>query len=96
MKIKNGIKLHTFEETFKKSFKSENFRKTYNEETVRLKMVQQIKGMRRMKKITQKELAQKTKMPQSAIARIESGKHSFSLGTLNRIARAFGKEVVLV
>ncbi len=46
--------------------------------------------------MTQAEVAQKTDMPQSVIARIESGTHSFSIATLHKIARVFNKHVGLV
>jgi DNA-binding XRE family transcriptional regulator len=89
------IRMYSFEETFAESFKSKKFVKLFNEEMARLELVHQIKTMRQQYKLTQKALAKRTKMPQSTIARIESGKHSFSLGTLYRIAKAFDKRVVL-
>lgn len=98
LKTKGGeiIKYYTFDEVFKKDMKSKTFRDAYNEELVRLNLVGEIKKLRLDKKLTQKNLAQKAKMPQSVIARIESGEHSFSLGTLSRIAKVFNKEVKLV
>ncbi|KKR79611.1 MAG: XRE family transcriptional regulator [Candidatus Nomurabacteria bacterium GW2011_GWA2_40_9] len=99
-KIKAGknkiLKLYTFDEVFAKSFKSEAFQGSYNEELARLKLSNQIKHIRLEKDLTQKDLAGKAQMPQSVIARIESGTHSFSIGTLNRIARVFNKELELV
>jgi DNA-binding XRE family transcriptional regulator len=97
LKLKNGetLKIHTFDEVFAKSFKSQVFQDAYSEELVRLRLSQQIKKIRLEKKLTQKSLAGKAQMPQSVIARIESGTHSFSLGTLNRIAKVFNKEVEL-
>ena len=96
IKINNRtIKTYSFEESFGKYFKSKSFVKNYNEEMARLKLAYQIKQMRIENKLTQKALAIEAKMPQSVIARIESGKHSFSLGTLYRIAKAFNKEVQL-
>ncbi len=47
------------------------------------------------KKLTQKDVAEKADMPQSVIARVESGKHSPSLYTLERIANVLDKEVQL-
>ncbi|KKQ87985.1 MAG: XRE family transcriptional regulator [Parcubacteria group bacterium GW2011_GWF2_38_8] len=89
------LKFYTAKEVFKKSSKSEAFRDAYHEELVRLKLVQQIKKNRLENNLTQKALAGKAQMSQSVIARIESGTHSFSLGTLNRIAKVFNKEVEL-
>lgn len=98
-KIKVGkneiLKFYSFNEVFAKSFKSQSFRDAYNEESVRLRLAHQIKKIRLEKNLTQKDVAGKAQMPQSVIARIESGTHSFSLGTLNRIAKVFNKEVEL-
>ena len=97
IKTKNGeiLKFYTAEEVFKKASKSQTFQDAYNEELIRLRLAHQIKKIRLGKCLTQKEVAGKAQMPQSVIARIESGTHSFSLGTLNRIAKVFNKEVEL-
>jgi DNA-binding XRE family transcriptional regulator len=92
----NGLKFYSFDDILKEDLKSESFRDAYNEELIRLNLVGEIKKLRLGKKLTQKNLAQKAQMPQSVIARIESGEHSFSLGTLSRIAKVFHKEVKLV
>lgn len=98
IKTKNGkiLKFYTTDEVFKKDSKSKVFVEAYNEELARLNLVGEIKKLRLKKKYTQKDLAQKAQMSQSVIARIESGEHSFSLGTLSRIAKVFKKEVQLV
>ena len=97
-KIKNDItpRLKTFEEVFKKSFQSAEFQSSYNEEITRLKLAHQIRAIRQKQRLTQKTLAEKAKMSQSVIARIESGENGISLDTLNRIASVFGKRVELV
>ncbi len=95
MKKNNIEKLHTFEKVFEKSFKSKTFRDAYNEELIQLRLSQQIKKFRLHENLTQKDVARKAQMPQSVIARIESGTHSFSLGTLSRIAKVFNKELEL-
>ena len=96
MKTINGLKFYTFKEVFSKKLKNKEFRRGYEEEKARLKLVEQIINLRQAKKLTQKTLAEKANMPQSAIARIESGSHSCSLGTLYRVANVFGKEIRLV
>jgi len=58
--------------------------------------VRQIRELRVTKKLTQKMVAKRAKMPQSVVARLESGEHSFSLDTLQRLAFVYGKEVRLV
>ena len=95
-KINAKIKFKSFEEVFRKDFLSKSFKKAYDEEFARLKLAEQIKKMRLHGKFTQKMMAQKAKMPQSVIARIESGTHGYSLGTLSRIAHVFHKEIKLV
>jgi DNA-binding XRE family transcriptional regulator len=94
-KAKN-FKFKTFEDVFGKDFKSESFQKAYNEEVLRLVLAKQIRTIRLTKHLTQEGLAKKARMPQSVIARIESGKHGLSLDTLNRIAQVFGKSVQLI
>ena len=98
IKTKNNkiLKYYTPNEVFEKSSKTKAFKNAYTEEAIRLKLVSEIKKLRLDKKFTQENLAEKAEMPQSVIARIESGEHSFSLETLSRIAKVFHKEVTLV
>ena len=96
MKIINGLKFYSFEETFRKQMKSRSFREGYRRELARLRLIRQIRELRQSKKLTQKSFAAKVGMPQSVIARLETGKHNISLSTLFKIAGAFGKEVRLI
>ncbi|MFA6340905.1 MAG: helix-turn-helix transcriptional regulator [Candidatus Paceibacterota bacterium] len=96
MKQKNAIKTYTFDQVLNKYSRSDKFKKAYSEEIARLRLAEQIKQARSGQKLTQKGLAKRIKMPQSVIARIESGTHGYSLGTLYRIATAFNKEIRLV
>ena len=95
MKKINGLKFVTFDEMLKKQMKSEEFRIGYKQEVARLHLVQQIRKARLAKKYTQKMLAQKTKMSQSVIARIESGRQGMSFSTISKIATVLGKEIQL-
>lgn len=97
MKIKseNKIELYSSEEVFKKASRSPAFKKAYTEERARLELIRQIRQTRLLKKLSQKDVAQKAGMPQSVIARLESGRHPFSMSTLYRIANVFGKKIVL-
>ncbi|MBI3589100.1 MAG: helix-turn-helix transcriptional regulator [Candidatus Liptonbacteria bacterium] len=79
-----------------RKLKSKKFSQSYKEELGRLKLAHEIKTLRQERKMTQKEVATKADMPQSVIARIESGTHSFSIVTLHKIAGVFDKEVGLV
>src|SRR3989338_7411106 len=93
---KMGIVAYSHEELLKKELKSKVFRKAYAEEMARLNLVQQIRELRLKKRLTKKQVAKRANMPQSVIARLESGEHSFSLDTLQRIASVYDKKVALV
>ncbi len=86
----------SFEEGLAKDLRSKSFREGYYKEIARLRLAQQIYDIRTAKKLTQKAVAAKADMPQSVIARAESGTHSISVDTLSRIAQALGKKIQLV
>lgn len=92
----NQIKTKTLKQVLSKALRSAEFKEAYEEEIFRLKIATEIKNLRIQKRLTQETFAEKARMPQSVVARIESGKHSISLGTLNRVAHALGKKVQLV
>ena len=92
---KKDLKWHTLEEVFGKVSKTKEFQKGYREEMMRIKLARRIRAIRVGKKLTQESVAQKAAMPQSVIARLESGEHSVSLDTLRRVAHVLGKEVEL-
>lgn len=94
--MKKIIKTKTLDQVLRKALKSSEFKEAYNEEIFRLKIAAEIKSLRIQKKLTQETFAKKAQMPQSVVARIESGNHSISLGTLSRVAHALGKSVQLV
>ena len=98
MKIQNNkieLKTLTFDEVFEKAANSEAFIEAYTYETLQLRLASEIRNMRVKKHLTQEGLAEQANMPQSVIARIESGRHTFSLATLDRIAHVLGKKVKL-
>ncbi len=90
------IQLYTVEEVFAKVSKTKEFRRAYAEEGVRLKLAQQIRDSRRAKRLTQTAVAERASMPQSVIARLESGEHSISVDTLGKVANALGKQITLI
>ena len=95
VKIK-GHKFYTFEEVFKKDMKSKSFRDAVNTELAQLRMKKQLRETRLKKNMSQATLAKKALMPQSVIARLETGDDGFSYDTLYRIATALGKKIQLV
>ncbi len=96
MKTINGIKVVSFEEMLKKQMKIKGFKEGYEKEVARLGMIHQIKQARLKKKMTQEGLAKKAGMPQSVIARLESGRQGLSFATISQIATALGKKIELV
>ena len=99
-KIKNynniNITFTSLDKIINKKLKNKQFRKSFSEEMGRLQLAREIKALRQKRKMTQGDVAAKADMPQSVIARIESGTHSFSIATLHKIARVFGRNVGLV
>ena len=96
MKKDQPLKFHTFDKVFGKLLKSKHNREIFETGVARLRLIRQIRELRRSKKLTQRTFATKVGMPQSVIARLETGKHNISLATLLEIATAFGKQVKLV
>ena len=94
--ITKRLKAYSFHDVFGKDLKSATFKRAYIHEIVHLCLARQMREIRIAKKLTQKDVAHKAKMSQSVVARIESGKHSPSLHTIERIANVFDKELQLV
>lgn len=86
----------SFETALKKELKNKTFKKTYSEELSRLRLAKTVRESRLSRNMTQAAVAQKIDMPQSVIARLESGTHSVSVDTLSKIAVALGKQVELI
>ena len=96
-RVKNQrLQWYTFEEVFKRASKKKEFRTAYNVELSRLRLARRIRELRSSQKLTQKIVAQRAGMPQSVIARMESGERGISVDTLEKVAHAFGKKVQLV
>ena len=81
---------------FEKKMKSKKFREGFSRVIAQQLLAYELKALRTKKKMTQREVATKAKMPQSVIARIESGNHSASLATLWQIAGVFHKHIGFV
>lgn len=78
---------------FQKYQKDKEYQRYYKEASDMLDIAIAIAEARKKKKITQVQLAKKTGMPQSEIARLESGHHNVTLETLNQVAHALGLKV---
>ena len=73
---------------FNKFKRDKEYQRYYKEASDLLDIALQISKTRKRKNITQVQLAKRAGMPQSQIARIESGNHNVTLGTLNRVTSA--------
>jgi HTH-type transcriptional regulator / antitoxin HipB len=60
-----------------------------------LELGEQIRGLREARGISQAELGRRTGSTQPAIARLEAGRVSPTLETLDRVAAALGMELVV-
>ena len=90
---KEDLVWHSFEDILKEGMKKRGFKEAYEAAIARRAIATQIRKSRIAKRLTQKTVAQRADMPQSVIARIESGKHDASLPTIAKIASALGKKV---
>ena len=73
--------------------KDKAFQRLAQEEGAIIDIVLAVAVARKRKRLTQAQLAKKVGMPQSQIARIESGNYNVTLGTLNRVASALDLKV---
>lgn len=89
-------KFFSYDEIVAKKLKNKKYRELYAEELSRLYLAHEVKSLRKSHKMTQAQVAKKADMPQSVIARIESGSHSFSTSTLFRIAQVFDRQISLI
>lgn len=80
---------------FAKYRHDKEFQRMYREERARIDLILQIIELRKRKKLTQAILARKAGMKQSALARIESGNLNTTIDTLNKIAVALNRRVVI-
>ncbi|MFH1661695.1 MAG: helix-turn-helix transcriptional regulator [Candidatus Falkowbacteria bacterium] len=89
------VKLIDFGKIIKEELKDPEFRKGFEIEKKKLELSLDIIKLRKKKKISQGKLAEKIGMKQSAIGRIEKGEQNLTIETLQKIASAFNKELVV-
>ena len=82
-----------FNEHLEKLLKKKGMRKYYEEYGRKLEIAYRVAELRAQAEISQSELAKRIGTKQSNIARIESGEQNFTIGMLDKIAQAFGKEL---
>ena len=89
------VKLIDFGKILKEELKDPEFKKGFEMEKRKLEMSLAIINLRKKKKISQAKLAEKIGMKQSAVGRIEAGKQNLTIETLQKIAYALNKELVV-
>lgn len=82
-----------FKDHLKEQLKDPEFEKEYKSLGPEYELVRQMIQAREEKKLTQKDLAALTGIPQGHISRIENGNYNPSLAYLKRIADGLGKEL---
>jgi len=94
MKKKNKkITYLSFERHLDRELRNPKFKEYYDEYGKQLEIAYQILRLRKQKKMSQVELAKKIGTKQSNIARMEIGQQNFTIGTLQKIAKAFDREL---
>ena len=83
----------THDEFVKESLKNPDLKKVYDSLELEFKLIDAIIEQRIKHGITQKQLAEKVGMKQSAIARFESGKCNPTLSFLKKLAMALGMKL---
>lgn len=87
--------LTKFDDFLAEQLKNEEFKKEYDALESEFTVIQAILEARIETGLTQKQLSEKTGISQADISRIERGTANPSLKTLQRIADALGKKLVL-
>ncbi len=88
------IRAKTHEEVLKPFLRDAKFRKGYEEELEKLRIVDALIRLRERRGLTQTQLARRIGVSQPFIAKLESGQtHNFSLETLIKLAVALDSEL---
>ena len=85
-----------FERFKEESFKNPKFKAAYDALEDEFRLIEEMIDARRKKKMTQAQLAKKTGMQQTAIARLESGTSNPRYKTLSKVAKALDKQVAFL
>ncbi len=93
MRIINKKKYTTFADLKRKWMKNKKFRDEYNSHRLEFAIIDGLIRARNQKKMTQKQIAKKAGVHQSAIARFESGKSGATLSFTEKLARAVGVKI---
>lgn len=88
------VRAKTHEEVLKPYLRDAKFRKGYEEELEKLRVVDALIRLRERRDLTQAQLAHRVGVSQPFIAKLESGEtHNFSLETLVKLAVALDSKL---
>ena len=82
-----------FQKYLKEQLKNKEIKKYYDEYDKQLEIAYQIIQLRKKRKMSQLELAKKIGSTQSNVARMESGQQNFTIGILDRVAKALNRNL---
>ncbi|OIO75527.1 MAG: hypothetical protein AUJ85_02905 [Elusimicrobia bacterium CG1_02_37_114] len=85
----------TLKSILDKELKNPGFKKEFNKQEILIRTAINIAKLREKHHMTQKQFADKLHTSQQAVSRIEKGNYNPSLVTLESIAEAFHKRVVV-
>ena len=83
-----------FKDYLNEQLKDPEFKKEFENETTKLESAIELTKVRKESGLSQRDLATVSDVPQSTIARIESGANT-SIDTLTKIANALGKRLTV-
>ena len=83
-----------FKDYLNQQLQEPQFKQEFENETTKLESAIAVTHVRKEAGLTQRELANVSKVPQSTIARIETGANT-SVDTLTKIANALGKKLTV-
>ncbi len=89
------IKMKTFEQFKRESLKRPGVRKVMKETDVEFQLIEAMVEARVKNSITQKQLAEKIGVAQSALARFESGRVSPTLSFLQKVTAGLGLKLMV-
>ena len=84
-----------FKETLVEMLKDPKFKKEWDELEPQYQIIQSLIEARNENNITQKELSRLTGITQSDISKIENGNANPSIKTLQKIAKALNKKLII-
>ena len=88
------IRVKTHRQVLRPLLKNKQFRKGYEEELEKLRIVDTLIRLRERQGLTQAELARRIGVSQPFVAKLESGQaHNFSLETLVKLSVALNSEL---